>query len=74
MTTKKNKKKRCPYHGCNRKLKLTDFPCHCQKIYCSKHRLPEQHSCFHNFRNETDEEFMKRVGLGGGEYKKVNNI
>ena len=63
---KKKGKNRCSFEGCRCKLKLTDMTCRCQKRYCSLHRLPENHYCTFNFKNETCEAFMKRVGLGGG--------
>jgi len=63
---KKTKCKRCSFETCKRKLKLTDMVCRCQKRYCSLHRLPEKHCCEFNFKNETEEAFMERVGLGGG--------
>jgi len=72
MTNKK--KKRCNHPNCKKKLKLTDMPCRCQKCFCAKHRLPEQHDCSFNFKKEGAEEFMKRVGLGGGEYAKLEVI
>jgi len=71
---KNQKKKRCCFEGCNVKLKLSDMPCRCKYIYCSKHRLPEQHNCSFNFKNESSQDFMQRVGLGGGAYKKIEVI
>ena len=67
-------KKRCFYHLCNRKLGLTDISCRCHHIYCSKHRLPETHACTYNYKNESTYAFMKRVGLGGGEVRKLEII
>ena len=32
------KKQRCAYEHCNKKLKLTDWPCKCQLIFCDIHR------------------------------------
>ena len=38
---------------CPKKLTLTDFACgKCKHRFCSTHRLPEQHSCGHDFRAE----------------------
>jgi predicted nucleic acid binding AN1-type Zn finger protein len=74
-TTKKKKVvKRCSFETCKRKLKLTDMGCRCKNRYCQQHRLPESHFCEFNFKNETAEAFMKRVGLGGGEPCKMEVI
>ena len=35
---------------CRRKLTLTDFDCgKCKSRFCAQHRLPEEHSCGHDF-------------------------
>jgi len=39
---------RCPV--CNKKLKLTDIKCKCEKIFCSLHRYPSMHDCSFNFK------------------------
>jgi predicted nucleic acid binding AN1-type Zn finger protein len=68
------KLKRCDLETCKRKLHLTDSTCRCKHTYCTRHRLPEVHSCTYNFKNESDKAFMKRVGLGGGEVCKLEVI
>ena len=68
------KPKRCSLETCKRKLYLTDSACRCKQTYCSRHRLPELHECTYNFKNESNEAFMKRVGLGGGEVCKLEVI
>ena len=38
---------------CRRKLTLTDMDCSkCKTRFCGQHRLPELHSCPHDFRKE----------------------
>jgi hypothetical protein len=38
---------------CRKKLTLSDFDCgKCKTRFCSLHRLPEQHSCGHDFTAE----------------------
>ena len=38
---------------CSKKLTLTDFDCgKCKTRFCAAHRLPEQHSCAHDFHAE----------------------
>jgi len=67
----KKKKKRCNHPECKKKLTLTDMACRCRKCFCAKHRLPEQHNCTFDFKSEKDEDFIKRVGLGGGQPCKI---
>jgi hypothetical protein len=31
--------------ACSRKVGLMGFTCRCGEVYCSKHRLPEEHGC-----------------------------
>jgi len=49
--TKKSKKPRCFMEDCNAKLKLSDMVCRCEKRYCLKHRLPEDHMCSVDYKN-----------------------
>lgn len=44
------KPNKCYYEECGKKLKLTDFKCRCEYIFCSIHRLPETHNCKHNYK------------------------
>ena len=51
MNKQTERPKRCYYHECKSKIKLSDMNCaYCKIYYCVKHRLPEQHSCSHDFR------------------------
>jgi predicted nucleic acid binding AN1-type Zn finger protein len=43
---------KCYLSDCKSKLKLTDFPCKCSQRFCSKHRLPETHSCSYDFKKD----------------------
>ena len=73
---KKKKSIRCKFKingkTCNKKLKLTAFSCRCGYIYCSKHRLPEQHNCSINYKEVNKESLLKN--LGGGQYSKIEVI
>lgn len=72
---KKKKKKtlRCPYLGCNKKIKHCMGPCKCNITFCTKHRLPHQHKCNVDFK--TDKlEFIKNNGLGGGKFNQLQAI
>ena len=70
----KKKRNRCNHTSCRKKLKLSNISCRCKHRFCAHHRLPEQHDCSYNFKNESPEAFMKRVGLGGGEVSKIECI
>ncbi|KAI3976027.1 hypothetical protein MKX01_016710 [Papaver californicum] len=36
--------------NCNKKVGLLGFSCRCGGFYCSMHRLPEIHSCTHDYK------------------------
>ena len=39
-------RKKCSRDNCNKSLVIFCFKCsYCQMEYCTKHRLPEDHSC-----------------------------
>jgi hypothetical protein len=40
---KKRKRNRC--YQCNIRVGLLGFECSCNHLFCSKHRLPENHQC-----------------------------
>ena len=46
----------CNYKDCNRKIKLTDFPCKCEKFFCKFHKLPEQHECEYDYKETSKKE------------------
>lgn len=71
---RKKKKNRCSFDECNKKLKLTDFPCRCKNIYCAKHRTQESHDCNELKKNMNKDEFIERCGLGGGVASKLIKI
>ena len=70
----KKSNKRCNLINCKKKLKLTDLICNCDFRFCSKHRLPELHSCSQNFKEKNREKYLKKVQLGGGEVIKIDKI
>ena len=71
---RKKKKNRCSFDGCNKKLKLTDFPCKCKKIFCVKHRMQESHKCVELKKKMDRKDFIERCGLGGGIASKLTKI
>jgi AN1-type zinc finger protein 5/6 len=44
----------CSHEMCKRKLKLTDYSCKCNKIFCKFHRRPESHNCLYDYKNNID--------------------
>jgi len=46
----------CAFENCNRKLKLIDFACKCEKIFCKIHRLPENHNCVYDYKENNNKE------------------
>ena len=51
----------CNFEHCNRKIKLTDFPCKCDKIFCKIHRLPETHNCVYNYKENDVEKTVENM-------------
>ena len=45
----KSKVKRC--YNCNKKIKLMEYNCRCENIFCVKCRMPEDHNCTFDHKN-----------------------
>ena len=45
IKARKKKKKKCGVKGCKKKITLLSFTCHCQQVFCTEHRMPENHKC-----------------------------
>lgn len=58
--SEKPKKKRCMV--CNKKLGLLGFDCKCGHLFCSKHRMPEDHECTIDYK-ETGKKILKRDNI-----------
>ena len=43
----------CAFENCNKKLKLTDYPCKCGIIYCKFHRDPLIHNCSYDYKENS---------------------
>ena len=39
------KRKCCAVKGCKKKITLLSFTCKCEKVFCTEHRMPEEHQC-----------------------------
>jgi predicted nucleic acid binding AN1-type Zn finger protein len=65
METPKSKKPRCKCivdnegTKCRAKLSLVDQECKCGIKFCGKHRLPENHNCSFDFKEEGRRILMK---------------
>ena len=55
MNNQENKKPiklRCSFCDCKKKISLLNqFKCRCGLIFCSKHKLPENHNCTFDYKN-----------------------
>ena len=60
MSLPKKKSKRCGHAECRRKLMLTDMPCKCGIIFCTMHRLSEQHECSFNYKKMRNDESQSK--------------
>lgn len=49
-----NKINYCEYNECERKLKLTNFPCRCEKNFCKYHIIPEEHNCSYDYKGKNN--------------------
>jgi len=45
-----NMTKRCAHSGCDKKLKIVDFPCRCEKTFCALHRHSASHNCTFDYK------------------------
>ena len=48
----KKKKPRCSSKDCKKNISLFSFECKCGKIFCGKHKHPEDHSCNYDHKND----------------------
>ena len=37
---------------CEKKIKLSSYPCKCEKYFCKEHFVPESHMCSYNYKEE----------------------
>lgn len=50
--------------ACDRKVSLIEKAigtCKCSRVFCSLHRLPEQHECSYNFKDEKEKNMPKPI-------------
>lgn len=46
----------CNHPSCNRKLKITDYECKCNKIFCRFHKNPEDHECKYDYKESNNKQ------------------
>ena len=51
------KKIRCV--ECKKSVGLQGFKCKCERVFCNKHRMPEEHSCSYDFKQDHKEKLIK---------------
>lgn len=51
---------RCNMLDCMKKLGLVTITCRCEKTFCNKHRLPENHSCSFDYKTTGRTELAKQ--------------
>lgn len=49
----------CSFVNCNKKIKLTDFACKCEKYYCKLHKDPLNHNCSYDYKENNNKQ--KRI-------------
>jgi len=49
-TNEPTNSKKCNFNECNRRIKITDLKCRCNKYFCSRHNFPEDHKCEYNYK------------------------
>jgi len=59
--SKQKKKKRCFFKGCKKKITLLDFSCKCEHIFCRVHRMPENHDCSFDHKQEALNNLSKKL-------------
>jgi hypothetical protein len=66
------KSNRCQLDGCNAKLKLTNFKCKCNKIFCSTHTYYVDHKCDFDYKLEGNKNLEKKlVEVSGTKFEKL---
>jgi AN1-type zinc finger and ubiquitin domain-containing protein 1 len=51
----------CAHEDCKKKLNLTDFPCKCEKVFCTQHRYASEHNCSFDYRASSTTELLKTM-------------
>eukprot|EP00117_Sycon_ciliatum_P010637 scpid106620/ scgid12462/ Zinc finger A20 and AN1 domain-containing stress-associated protein 6 len=59
ISPKTDKKDKCRFESCRKKLRLADPACRCGMRFCMAHRLPEQHHCTFDYKTHGREGMKK---------------
>ena len=49
----------CAFEGCKKKIKLTDYPCKCEKTFCALHKCHVIHKCTFDYKKENKDMLEK---------------
>jgi AN1-type zinc finger and ubiquitin domain-containing protein 1 len=67
-----NKPNFCQLDGCKTKLKLTNFKCKCNKIFCSTHTYYMDHKCDFDYKLEGNKNLEKKlIEVSGTKFEKL---
>jgi predicted nucleic acid binding AN1-type Zn finger protein len=67
----KNMDKRCNHKECTKKLRISDIKCKCEFIFCSLHRLPEQHDCSFNYKSQDFNKIINNMKCISSKIEKI---
>lgn len=70
----KQKKPRCEFDGCKKKLSICDMiinKCACGHVFCGHHKMPASHCCKHDFTDKID---IKAIRETSCEFTKLIKI
>ena len=63
----------CAFEGCTKKIKITDYPCKCEKMYCKFHKLPENHNCSYDYKeNNNKQKLIDNLKCSSSKLQKIN--
>ncbi len=54
---------KCNHSDCNKKLKISDFPCKCEQTFCGIHRNSASHNCTFNYK-EHGKKILEKTVIG----------
>jgi predicted nucleic acid binding AN1-type Zn finger protein len=67
--------KRCQLGGCRKRIPLAmrDLVCKCEKVFCFKHYLSENHKCSFDWTKDHQEKLTRSLDEGGSHGKGVSS-
>ena len=72
MIKEETKKNICTFKDCNKKIKITDFPCKCEKYFCKFHKQPEIHKCEYDYKeNDKKQKLIESMMCNSSKIQKI---